>query len=312
MHNTSTARDLFLYHLRDSHNRGFQPTESPDSTLTTATDGTHTITIDARPLVTTEDPAWNRRREQLEAALAEDLPARVTLWIPAGADLPDGEPATSDFIAQVRQSAVKLGPHERSYVPFPATLYLRKNAAEGGVISVTGGLNPHWARFTERVRGQFDLDSTALHRLPESGEHLETLIDQVVQRSQELDIKQVGTIETIDAWTLQRLSGENGFTIAGVSPVDAADLGLAVRRNFRRIVLDSRPRLREAQSDLRALVVQGPYARIEQEGAATALRGYDPAAYSGIDFIVLVADGLVRPLIQPSEAQLPWNRAAAR
>src|SRR5688500_5849273 len=131
---TTVARDLFLYHLREAHGRGFQPLSEDVAGLTTAIDGHFTLSLDIRPLVTTADPAWHRRREQLEAAIAEDLPARIAVCVPAGADLPHGEPATSDFIVQVRQSATKLGPHERSHVPFPATLYLRKNASEGGVV----------------------------------------------------------------------------------------------------------------------------------------------------------------------------------
>jgi hypothetical protein len=38
---------------------------------------------------------------------------------------------------------------------------------------------------------------------------------------------------------------------------------------------------------------------MEEEGATTALRGYDPTLYGGIDFVCLAADGLVKPLIQP-------------
>lgn len=224
----------------------------------------------------------------------------MALWVPAGADLPADEPAFSEFVALARQSAVKLGPRERSHVAFPATLLLRKNADTGGVISVTGGLNPHWARFTDRVRGQFDLDSTQLHRLPESEEHLERLLDAVVELSQTLEAGRVGAIETIDAWTIQRLSGDTGVAILGVPPAQAADTGLAVRRNMKRALTAVAPGLREARADVRALFLGAPYARIEGEGATTALRGYDPMLYSGIDFICLVADGIVKPLIQPA------------
>ena len=129
--------------------------------------------------------------DALEGLLGEGLPARIALWVPAGADLPADEPAVSEFAAAVREAAVKLGPHERSYVPLPATLLLRKSSDSGGVVSVTGGLNPFWARFTERVRGSYDLDSNQLHRLPESEEHLERLLDTVVEASTTLDVGQV-------------------------------------------------------------------------------------------------------------------------
>jgi hypothetical protein len=301
------ALDLFLYWLRETHARGFR-TDDPDADVISATDGEYSAAIAVRSLAPFDDSAWQERRVRLESAIAEGLPARVALWVPPGADLPPDEPETSEFVTLVQQAAVKLGPHERAHVPLPAVLLLRKNVDSGGVVSATGGLNPHWARFTERVRGSFDLDSTRLHRLPESEEHLEQLIDEVVGRSGQLEVGQIAAIDTIDAWTVQRLSGEGGVTIIGVPPGELGDVGLAVRRNFRRILLDAVPTLRETQADVRALVVLGPYARMEQEGATTALRGYDPASYGGIDFVCLVADGLVKPLIQPPAGLLPWER----
>ena len=42
------------------------------------------------------------------------------------------------------------------------------------------------------------------------------------------------------------------------------------------------------------------------DGSATAaLRGMSPAAYGGVDLVVLVADGTVRQLLQPRS--LPWE-----
>ncbi len=304
------ARESFLYWLRETHGRAFPLPESGTGPVTVA-DSQHSLVLDARPLPATDNPNWARRREQLESLIADDLPARIALWVPAGADLPRDEPALGEFVAMVRQSAVKLGPHERSYVPLPATLYLRKTQDTGGVISVTGGINPHWARFTERVRGAYDLDSTQLHRLPESDEHLDRLLAEIIERTESLELKQIATIETIDAWTIQRLSGDHGVAIVGIPPEETTDLGLAVRRDFRRTLADAGPKLRETPADVRALIVLGRYGRIEQEGATTALRGYDPSTYTGIDFIVLAADGIIKPLIQPTPKQLPWTHATA-
>jgi hypothetical protein len=217
--------------------------------------------------------------------------------VPAGADLPAGEPALSDFIDHVRQAAVKLGPHERAHVPLPIRLLLRKTSEGGNVVSVTGGLNPHWARFTERVQGTFDLDSTRLHRLPESEEHLEALLDAVVERSSKLEAGQIAEIETVDSWTIQRLAGD-AVTIVSVPPAATQDVGLAVRRNLRRIFEEAAPPLRSADADFKALVLLGYYARMEEEGATIAMRGFSPALYSGLEYVCLVADGLVKPLIQ--------------
>ena len=39
------------------------------------------------------------------------------------------------------------------------------------------------------------------------------------------------------------------------------------------------------------------------------MRGYDPTSYSGLDFVCLVADGVVKPLIQTPGHLLPWATA---
>ena len=229
-----------------------------------------------RPLLgPPENPGWLAGRAALEQRLAAVLPGEYALWLPAGAELPAGEPLLSDFVAQVRTAAAALAPGERSFVPLPVKLYLRKTSDEGGVVSVSGGLNPYWARFTDLVRGTYDLDSRQLHRLPESDEHLETLIETVVERTKQMTAGQWAEIETIDAWTLQRLpqdvgSAETRITIVGVPPAEAEDAGLAVRRNFRRLLAAACPELRAKEADARALVAIGYYARMEQEGATIA------------------------------------------
>jgi len=258
------------------------------------------LAIEVRPLLgPTESGEWLAARERIGEEIAAAVPGPIAIWLPAGADLPAGEPTTSEFIEHLRETAVKLGPHERTFVPLPINLFLRKSSDGGSVVSTTGGLNPHWARFTERVRGTFDLDSTRLHRLPESEEHLESLIETIVERSGRVEVGRIAEIETVDAWTVQRLEESEGVTIVGVPPLEAQDMGLAVRRNLRRILADVTHELRGADAGLKALVLLGYYPRIEVEGASIAMRGFSPALYSGLDFVCLVADGLVKPLIQP-------------
>jgi hypothetical protein len=304
---SDVALDLLLYWLRETHGRAFQRGDQ-SADLVTVRDGDSQLTAAVRSLLPADDAAWEARRGMLQELIGDGLPARVALWVPAGANLPSEEPEVSEFAALVREAAIKLGPTERSYVPLPVKLKLRKSADTGGVVSVSGGLNPHWARFTERVRGAYDLDSTQLHRLPESEEHLESLLDAVVEKTATLDVRQHAVIETIDAWTVQRLPGDAGVTIVGVPPAVTAEGGIAVRRNFRRILTGADP-LRQAKGGARALVVLGYYARIEQEGATVAMRGFEPALYSDIDFVCLVADGVVKPLIQPPEGLPSWARA---
>lgn len=295
------ANALFIDWLNRSRGSGFALT-ARDGASAVATDGGATIAIEVHPLVALDDRQWLAARDRLAGHIAGALPGGYAIWVPIGASLPSEEPGLSVFIDLVRRSALKLGPNERSYIPLPVKLYLRRTADEGNVVSVTGALNPYWARFTERVRGTYDLDSTRLYRLPESDSHLADLLDSIVEATGSLSSGSTIDIETIDAWTVQRLP-EDGVAVIGVAPLADVDLGQSVRRNFRRILSGACPRLREREAGLRALVLLGPYARMEHEGATTALRGYDPALYAGIDFICLVADGLVKPLIQPSSAR---------
>jgi hypothetical protein len=302
----AVVRDLFLHWSRHTLERDFQ---ACDDGL--ASDGKFRFEVRVRTLVDFADPPWQKNRGLLEQSIGDGLPVRAVLWVPAGADLPTQEPAFSEFADIVRRAAIRLGPGERSHVQLPITIKLRKSSDVGGVVSVTGGLNPHWARFTDRVRGTFDMDSTALHRLPESDEFLESLIGAIVERANSLDVGEVGVIDATDSWTLQRLEGDPGFEVVGLPAVAATDMGMTVRRSFRRILRDEGPSLRETSADVKALVVVGHYPRVEQEGATTAMRGYDPASYSGIDFVCLACDGLIKPLIQPPVNALPWTSRAA-
>lgn len=314
MREADVCLQLFLAWLDQVHGRRFQVDEGEDlpagGLSALASNGSLRLALEVHHLIgPTENAAWLALRERLQKEIALELRGAFALWLPVGADLPSGARETLEFVQRVRQTAVTLQPDERAFVPFPITLYLKKVRDEGNLMSVVGGMNPYWARFTERVRGSFDLDSTRLHRLPESEEHLQQLIDSITEASQRIqDVGQWVEIETIDAWTIQRLEGDHGVAIVGVAPDEIEDVGLAVRRNFRRILADAAPRLRQRQADLRALVLLGYYARMEQEGATTALRGYDPTLYANLDFVCLAADGLLKALIQAPAALLPWAR----
>jgi len=304
MRETGVVLDLFLHWLTHAHEQGFRIAERSE-TGAIASDGTVRLAVEVRTLQPVEDTAWFQRSEQLEAALSEGLPGRYALWVPGGADIPREEPQLSEFIDIVRRAALRLGPHERSYAPIPVKLRLRKVNDEGGVVTASGGLNSYWARFTEHVTGTYDLDSRRLHRLPESELHLQELLDFIIARSKEMAPGDLFEIETIDAWTVQALDGDERVTLIGAPPGNSEDQGLEVRRNFRRLLAEAGPKLREAEAALRALVLVGYYPRMDQEGASTSMRGFDPGLYAGIDFVCLVADGLVKPLIQP---RLPASR----
>jgi len=300
MSETDVCLELFIYWLSDASKRPYRVAEAVGTRALVA-DADSRLAIEVLPLVgPTDNAPWLAARDALEQTLVAVVPVPAAIWIPAGADLPAGEPVTSAFIDHLRNAALKLSPNERSHVPLPISVLLRKSADTGGVVSATGGLNTHWARFTEHVRGTFDLDSTQLHRLPESEGHLDRLIDEIVAASKTLETGKVARIETIDAWTIQRLAEGASMSLIGVPPADVRDIGLAVRKNFRHILAEAGPDLRRQEADKRALVVYAPYARIEDEGATVAMRGYDPSLYGGLDFVCLIADGLVKPLIQGS------------
>lgn len=256
------------------------------------------VAIYVATLIESADEAWLAARALLQERLTAAVPGSYALWVPPGAPLPTDEVVVGELVERVGTTALRLNPGERSFVAIPTKLYLRKVAAEGNVITVAGGLSQHWARFTERVRGTYDLDSTRLHRLPESDAHLEALLDAIVVQAARLTPGTWVPIDTVDAWTVQRLEGASGFIVVGLPPGEAAEMGLAVRRNLRRVLSQAGPILRAQEGELRAIVLVGPYARIDQEGASTALRGYDPSLYAGIDFVCLVADGLIKPIIQ--------------
>ncbi|MBI2912904.1 MAG: hypothetical protein HYY03_03180 [Chloroflexi bacterium] len=306
---------LLLAWLERAHGRRFTVDEqseiAPAGLSALASEGSARLAVEVHQLLgPAENPVWTAQREHLQDQIAVGLPGAFAVWIPAGADLPAGAAETMEFLQLVREKALTLRPGERSFVPFPIAIYLKKVGDEGSLVSVVGGLSPHWARLSEAVRGQFDLDSTRLHRLPEPEEHLPQLMQTIWQRAKEIERPgQWVDIETVDAWTIQRLPGEHGVTILGIPPEELGDVGLAVRRNFRRVLADAAPRLRQRDAELRALVVLGCYPRLEQEGATTALRGYDPALYANVDFICLATDGLLKPLIQPPAHLLPWARS---
>lgn len=304
--------ELLLFWLAEAHGRRFalegREDVEPAGCSALAVDGPYRLAVEVRPLIPIDNEPWRALRDQLQEEIAAGLPGGFALWMPPGADLPSPGDESEAFVRLVQETARGLRPGERSFVPFPVSIYLRKTREDGALVSVVGGLNPHWARLSERVRGTYDLDSSRLHRLPESEEHLRELLERIWRQAESMQPGQWAEIETVDAWTIQRLRGEEGVAIIGVPPEATVEMGLAVRRNLRRILAEAGPRLRERPADLRALVVLGHYGRMEEEGTTTALRGYDPSLYSGLDFLCLAADGLLKPIIEAPAHVLPWSR----
>jgi len=247
---------------------------------------------------------WYEPKRALEARIGGGLEGGFILWAPSGAELPAREPQRSDFIMRVEEVARRLVPGGHGEVRFPVDLYLRKSDEEGSYLTARGGLAPLWARFTGRVFGHYQLDSTELHRLPSGEGYAGTLIDRIALTANALQVGQTIGVETEDAWTLQRLSAGAGLTIIGEPPNADLSSGAALRRNLRRTLQSLRPVLIAAPAAARVVAFVGPYASFEDQPVGTALLGMDPALYGGTDLIVLAADGQVRPLLDLTRSPL--------
>jgi hypothetical protein len=226
------------------------------------------------------------------------------LWAPPGADLPQREPSRSEFITRVEPVAAGLTPGTRAEVRFPVTLYLRKSDDEGGYLTARGGLAPHWSRFTGRVFGHYQLDSTELHRLPEADGYLSTLIDSIALTANALKLGDTEAIAAEDAWTIQRLREGSGLAIVGEPPDSELSSGSVLRRNLRRAFPTLRAALTADPADLRVLGIVGPYAAFKDQPVGTALLGMDPASYGGLDLVLLAADGEVGPILDLTRSPL--------
>ena len=81
----------------------------------------------------------------------------------------------------------------------------------------------------------------------------------------------------------------------------------SLRRNLRLLMKQATSKLGGAAVDARALVVLGASTYAEEEKLTWALRGMDPTLYGPYDIITVATDGIVRPLLRPGRATLPWD-----
>ena len=275
--------------------------------------GDHTLTAG---LVCIVPPAgegpWYEAKAALEQRIGGTLDGGYILWAPSGAELPAREPRRSEVIMRVEQMARTFVPGGHGEVRFPVALYLRKSDEEGSYITARGGLAPHWARFTGRVFGHYQLDSSELHRLPAGEGYLNTVVDIITLEANALKLGQTVAIETEDAWTMQRLSAGEGLTIVGEPPGAELSSGSLLRRNLRRVMQAIRAPLIAEPADVRVLGFIGPYASFKEQPVGTALLGMDPSLYSGIDMVLLAADGEVGPVLDLTRSPLLAEREGSR
>lgn len=245
---------------------------------------------------------WEAARAAIERRL--DLEGRaVALWAPRGATLPASEPGLSELVLALSQArALDDG---RLELRRPVRLYFRRVDTSGSVVTALGGLAAHWAQFTNRVPGTFQLNSAELLRLPSSKADREELTERIVLAAGQPDIDETHVIPAEDAWTANNL-GSGGACVLGTPAPENDEWSASLRRNLRRLLKEAVPGL-SAPAEARALVVLGAATYAEDEKLSWALRGMDPTLYAGYDILTVIADGVVKPILQPGRNTLPWD-----
>ena len=250
----------------------------------------------------TPDAETDARCHALARALAEPADADLdglVLWTPPGAPIPSSDDHAA--LQRIRAAAAGLAPGDRAEVGFPVTLAIRKTGDEGSYLSVQGGLSPHWARFTNQVFGQFQLDSTALHRLPQDPDKVTQLVDFLVLVAN--GIRTAGNTTTApaeDTWSLQRLPGLAGPRVIAAAPAAEAEQGGPVRKTLRTGTRAAIAALERFPASVRLITYVGVFRAIQEETASIALRGLDPASFAHFDVACLVADAELRVLFGPT------------
>jgi hypothetical protein len=244
---------------------------------------------------------WEAARAALEKRL--DLEGRsLAVWAPRGAGIPAVEPGLSQFMLSVN-SANKLE-DGRLELRRPVNLYLRRVGNTGSVITILGGLAAHWAQFTNRVPGTFQLNSGELLRLPASEEERSELAERIVLAAGQPDVDENVIVRAEDAWTANDL-GAGQSCVLGTPAPENEEWSANLRRNLRRKLKELAPP--GSGQDARALVLIGAASYADEEKLSWALRGMDPTLYSAYDILAVIADGMVKTILQPLRQTLPWD-----
>jgi hypothetical protein len=231
----------------------------------------------------------------------------IVLWAPRGAALPAEEPGLSRLLLAL-DAATGLD-DGRLEVRRTVNLYLRRVTNSGSVVTILGGLAGHWAEFTNRVPGSFQLNSTELLRLPQSSEERQVLMDRIVAAAGQPLADETQVIEAEDAWTATRLPS-GGSCVLGTPREESDEQAAALRRNLRALLREAAATAPPAGS-ARFLLLLGAATYAEGEKLSWAVRGMDPALYAGYDALVVLADGVVKPLLEPPRGSLPWDAPLA-
>ncbi len=280
-------------------------TSSGDVPVFVAKSDTSTLALAVAMLFEPEaDAAAEAARAMIEQRLSAGLVRGPhLLWVPPRGAVPDGEPDASDFAQRVQQAAAPLQPGGRAEVALPVPLQLAKLRDEGGYASVIGGLSRWWTLITERVNGTFHVNSSRMRRAPQSATLREQLFEQIGAASQTLAVGEAVEFDTVEAWTVQRLTSEplgmTGFGIVQAPPKIDPNDGTLMRRLVRKRLRDANAALTAVDADVKGVALVAVYDYAETENIGSFVKSLDPALYAKLALVAAVVDGEVRPIFQP-------------
>jgi hypothetical protein len=256
-------------------------------------------------------PAWSEVLRRFTHRLDYPGDGGVLIWLPPGAAPAQNEPDASVAIAAVQDAVNAATVGSSATALLPITITVRKRDDAGAYVSAFGGLAPLWAQFTDRVEGYYQIDSTQLHRLPDDETYVRGLIDRIVAASKGLQVGEVSSVPAEDHWLVQRVPGAGGCACVALPPGDESETGAPLRRHLRTSLREASARLDPAGPAVRVLAFYAHTASLDDEPVGTALRGQDPALFGGLDLVVVVAEGRVKPLIDVSRHPLLQPRTSA-
>lgn len=227
----------------------------------------------------------------------------VALFAPRGATLPAQDPGLAELLHSTQQRIAI--PDGRFEVRRPVRLFLRRTSPDGAVVTVLGGLAGLWAQFTNRVPGTFQLNSAELLRLPSDRGERDELFQRIVLAAGQPDVDESVVVSATDAWTAVDLE-EGGSAVLGTPRPENEEWSASLRRNLRRLLQRANGE-RQSGCDATALAILGAATYAEDERLSWSLRGMDPTLYAGYDFVVVVADGVTRAVLEPPPGSLPWD-----
>ncbi|MPZ22058.1 MAG: hypothetical protein GEU28_00595 [Dehalococcoidia bacterium] len=268
-----------------------------DGDVFTASAGDRKVAVSLKSLFEPATGQWQQAKAEAEQQLSSALEnGTYVLWVPPEADLPLEEPGRSDFIFRAKMLAARLQAGERADLKMPVRLGVRKQDDGGSYVSVLGGLQAVWAWFTNEVSGVYTLDATALKRLPEAREEREQIVKSLVEELKTMESGQRLVLDAEDSWTLQRLSGSDGFNIMA-TPQSEPFVEREVRRRLRSFLTEAASELSATGTEVNILLILGLYLYASEENVTVGVRGFDPALYAPFDTVALVADGTLKPIV---------------